>query len=103
MYREHHEEFGLAHEKRPQFSELVKPEIFPEEKEAYLLDLLYRKVINSQQYDLLLKTQVYKRMSQKEWAEMRGVTYSTVRSWHHRAEKAIRRYEEKRKRKIDDL
>jgi len=65
--------------------------------EAYLLELVYRGVINEKQYDLLLETKVYKRMSQNEWAEARGVAHATVRSWHHRAEMAIRKYEKDRR------
>ena len=61
----------------------------------YLLDLVYRKVITEQQYDLLLETRVYKRMDLQEWAESRGLVYATVRRWAFRAEQAIRGHEKK--------
>lgn len=97
LYRERHEEFGPAHEDRPSLAELQVSQIFPEEMEPYLLDLVYRKVINERHFDLLLETTVYKRMTQKVWAEARGFTYATVRSWHFRAEAAIRKYEQARR------
>ncbi len=96
IYRDQHEEFGVAHEDRPSVADLQVSEVFPEEIEAYLLDLIYRQVINERQYDLLLETNVYGRMTQKEWADARGFTYATVRSWHFRAEAAIRKYEKAR-------
>lgn len=77
--------------------------IFPEEMEEYLLDLVYRKIINERQYDLILETQVYRRMTQKEWAEARGFTYATVRSWHFRAETAIRKYEKARRKREQEI
>lgn len=92
LYRERHEEFGPAHEDKQALSELVVSRVFPEEMEAWLLDLVYRKVINEQQYDLLLETEVHKRMTEKAWAESRGVPYATVRSWHHRAKMAIQKH-----------
>ena len=97
LYDQQHEEFVPAHEGRPSFVELQVSEIFPEEMETYLLDLLYRGVINDRQYDLLLETDVYKRMTQKVWAATRGFAYATVRSWHFRAEAAIRKYEQARR------
>ncbi len=52
------------------------------------------------QYDLLLETKVYKRMSQKEWAKARGVKHATARSWQYRAEQDIQEHEEaERKRR----
>jgi len=51
------------------------------------------RVIDQNEYDLLIETDVYGRMTQKEWARARGLAYATVRSWHHRAETAIERYE----------
>jgi hypothetical protein len=91
-----HEEFVQPHEERPSLADLQVSDVFPEEMETYLLDLVYRKVINDRQYDLLLGTQVYRRMTQKEWAEARGFAYATVRSWHFRAETAIRKFEKAR-------
>jgi len=42
-------------------------------------------------------------MSQKQWAQARGVRYATARSWHHRAEQAIREYAKaERKRREQD-
>ena len=70
--------------------------VFPEESEAYLLDLVYRQVINETQYDLLLETAVYRRKTGKQWAKARGVKYATARCWRHRAELAIREYMESR-------
>ena len=97
FYRERHEKLVPAHEDRPSFAELLVSEIFPEEMESYLLDLVYRKVINERQYDLLLETDVHKRMTQKVWAATRGFAYATVRSWHFRAKVAIRKYEQARR------
>jgi hypothetical protein len=99
-YYELHEELGPDHETCQLLSELEITQIFPEEKETYLLDLVYRKIINERQYDLLLEVDVYKRMNQREWAEARGVPYATVRSWHARAEASIREYEEAHREKI---
>jgi len=95
-YHKQHEEFGLAHEDRPSLAELQVSEVFPEQMEEYLLDLTYRKVINERQLDLLREVDVYRRMTEKQWAEARGVAYATVRSWHFRAEAAIRRHEKAR-------
>jgi len=53
---------------------------------------VYQKVINETQYDLLLETAVYRRMTEKEWAKARGVKYATARSWRHRAQADISRY-----------
>ena len=103
LYREQHEEFVPAHEDRPSFAELLVSEIFPEEMESYLLDLVYRKVINERQYDLLLETDVYKRVTQKEWAEARGFAYATVRSWHFRAKAATRKYEQARREREQEV
>ena len=97
LYGEQHEEFVPAHEGRASLAELQVSEIFPEEMETYLLDLLYRGVINDRQYDLLLETDVYKHMTQKVWAATRGYAYATVRSWHFRAEAAIWKYEQARR------
>jgi hypothetical protein len=104
LYHEQHEEWDPAHEEcvqpheeRPSLADLQVSDIFPEEMEIYLLSLVYRKVINERQYDLLLETQVYGRRTQKAWAEDRGFTYATVRSWHFRAEAAIRKYEKARR------
>ncbi len=81
-----------SYEDHLSLADLQVSDIFPEELETCLLDLVYRKVINHRQYDLLLETEVYKRMTQKEWAETRGFAYATVRSWHYRAVTAIRKY-----------
>jgi len=78
--------------------DLVESTVHPEEMETYLLDMVYRKVITEDHYDLLLETSVHKRMSQKEWAREKGIPHNTtVRTLKHRAEKAIRRFEEKRR------
>lgn len=95
-YHKQHEEFGPAHEDRPSLAELQVSEVFPEQMEEYLLDLTYRKVINERQLDLLREVDVYRRMTEKQWAEARGVAYATVRSWHFRAEAAIRKHEKAR-------
>jgi len=57
---------------------------------------VYQKVINETQYDLLLETAVYRRMTEKEWAKARGVKYAKARSWGHRAEMAIQEYDDDR-------
>lgn len=76
-------------------------EVHPEDMEVHLLGYVFKKVINETQYDLLLETEVYKRMSQKEWAEARGVPHATARSWRHRAERDIGKYEKARREQID--
>lgn len=98
-----HEVFLPPHEELPSLADLQVTEVFPEEMEEYLLDLVYRKVINERQYDLILETQVYRRMTQKEWAEACGFTYATVRSWHFRAEAAIRKYEKVRRKREQEI
>jgi len=82
-------------------ADLEESNVYPEEMEAYLLDMVYRKVITETQYDLILETLVYKRMNQREWAEKRGIPYNTVRSLRYRAEMAIRRFEEQRHKEED--
>ncbi len=77
---------------------LEESRVYPEEMEAYLLDMVYRKVINEVQYDLILETLVYKRMNQWVWAEKRGIPYNTVRSIRYRAEMTIRQFEDKREK-----
>lgn len=74
-------------------SALRESAVFPEEMVEYLLELVYRKVITEQQYDLLLETKVYRRMDLREWAESRGFVYSTIRRWSFHAEEAIRAHE----------
>lgn len=78
-------------------SDLEESVVHPEEMETYLLDMVYRMVINETQDDLLLETLVYKRMSQKEWAQRKGIPHTTARTLKHRAEKTIRLFEEKRR------
>jgi hypothetical protein len=95
--RKLHQAIPQSHAGMRRLSEFQESTVFPEEMEAHLLDLAYRKVISEEQYDLLLETQIYRRMSQKEWAVKHGVTYATVRSWHARAEQAIMAYEKKRR------
>jgi len=75
-------------------AELLVSTVFPEEKEEYLLDRIYRGVINKLEYGLIVETQVYKRMNLKEWARINGVPHATARSWLYRAKLALRRYEE---------
>lgn len=77
-------------------ADLVESIVHPEEMDVYLLDMVYRKVITETQYDLLIETSVYERMSQKEWALKRGIPHTTVRTLKHRAEKAIRCFEKER-------
>ena len=96
-YHKRREELGTLHETGLSPADIQESEVFPEEVEEYLLDLIYRKVINERQCDLLRETLVYKRMTQKEWADARGVPHATVRSWHFRAEEAIRRFERARR------
>jgi|GEM_PF-1574159 len=90
-------EWISSYEDHLSLADLQVSGIFPEELETCLLDLLYRKVINDRQYDLLLETEVYKRMTQKVWAETRGVAYATARSWHYRAVTAIQKYVQARR------
>lgn len=91
-YREQYEHLGPAHELGMVPADVQESEVFPEEMEAYLLDLVYRQTIDENQYDLLIETEVYKRMTQKEWSKARGVKHPTARCWRHRAEAAIREY-----------
>jgi len=77
-------------------ADLEESLIHPEEMETYLLDMVYRKIITEVQYDLLLDTLVYKRMSPQEWALQRSIPHATARILKHRAEKAIRRFEKKK-------
>jgi len=93
VYRKHHQRLEPADEPHITLGDPREAEVHPEDMEGYLLGLLYRKVISNMQYDLLLETEVYNRVSQKEWAEARGVKHSTARSWRHRAERAIQGYE----------
>lgn len=97
LYSKRHDELKPTHETGQSLNDFQKTHVFPEEMEEYLLDLVYRRIINEKQYDLLLETQVYKRMNQKEWAKVRGVAYATTRSWRFRAEESIRKYEKERK------
>ena len=73
---------------------LAESPVHPEEKQTYLLEMVYRKIITKTQYDLILETLVYKQMNQRVWAELRGIPYNTVRNLRYRAEMAIRGYEE---------
>lgn len=82
-------------------ADLEESRVYPEEMKAYLLDMVYRKVITETQYDLILETLVYKRMNQREWAEKRGIPYNTVRSLRYRAEMAVKQFEEERQKKKD--
>lgn len=72
---------------------------YPQEMKAYLLSMLYRKVISEAQYELLIETLVYKRMSQKKWAEKRGIPDNTARALKLRAKRAIKHFEEEKRRK----
>ena len=65
-------------------SALRESAVFPEEMVEYLLDLVYRKVITEQQYDLLLETKVYRRMDLREWAKSRGLGYALSEVEHSR-------------------
>ena len=58
--------------------------------ERYLLELVYRGVINERQFDLLRETRVRRRLTQAQWGEARGVPHATVRTWATRAEAAVR-------------
>ena len=82
--------------------DLAKSQVYPEQMEEYLLDMVYRKIITEIQYDLILETQVYKKMNQKEWALKRGIPHSTVRTLIFRAKVAMRRYEEERKKEKEN-
>ena len=82
-------------------AEVQDSNVLPEEMESYLLDLVRRGVIDRCQFDLLIETEVYRRMSQKEWAETRHVPHSTARTWRFRAEQAVREYEKTRREQED--
>lgn len=82
--------------------DLAKSQIYPEQIEEYLLDMVYREIITQIQYELILETQVYKRMNQKEWALKRGIPHSTVRTLMLRAKMAMKRYEEEREKEKEN-
>lgn len=86
------EEWVSPYAERSSIADLQVTDVFPEEMDEYLLDLVYRKVINNRQRDLILDVDVYRRMSEKEWALARGFSYATVRSWHFRAVTAIQKH-----------
>ena len=98
VYRKHHQRLEPADEPHVVLGDPREAEVHPEDMEYHLLGYVFKKVINDTQYDLLLETEVYKRMSQKEWAEARGVPHATARSWRHRAEQAIQKHERMRRR-----
>ena len=82
--------------------DLRESEVHPEEMEAYLLEMVYRKVISRKQYDLFMETVVYKKMTQKEWAKQKGMASKTAKMLKYRAGIAIRQYEEKRRKQQED-
>lgn len=94
--REGMEELSESYRAGFALGDLFASKIHPEEMEAYLLEMVYRKVITETQYDLLLETLVYKRMNQREWAERKGLCYNTVRNLRYRAQVAIRENERER-------
>jgi len=96
-YREHNQRLEPADEAHIILGDPREAKIHPEDMEVHLLDYVYQKVINEMQYDLLVETEVYRRMTEKEWAKARGVKYATARCWRHRAEAAIREYEKARR------
>jgi len=104
QYHGQHKPLGPEHELGVVAADVQESEVFPEDFEPYFRELVLRNVITQAQCDLLLETAVYGRLSEKEWAKARGVKYATVRSWRHRAEKAIRKHEgEKRRRRDQDV
>ena len=68
------------------------------EAEQYLVDLVYRGVINETQYDLLSATKVSQKYSLKEWCQEKGIEYNTARSLRYRAEVAMRAFEANRRK-----
>ncbi|MBN1626573.1 MAG: hypothetical protein JW944_08605 [Deltaproteobacteria bacterium] len=68
--------------------------------EQYLIDLVYRRIINDTQYDLLLETRVLRKFDLKDWCAKRGIEYNTARSLRYRAETAIRDFERTRQKEI---
>lgn len=75
-----------------------KSNIYPEEMESFLLDMVYKKIISEIQFELLRETLVFKRMSQKEWADKKGIPEGTVRSLRLRAKVAIIEFIKKNKK-----
>ena len=97
---EHHECLPIDEgEVCRRLADFQESEVFPEEMEAYLLAFVRLCIIDERQYDLLVETNVHKRMTQKEWAEARGVGYDLARQLHHRAERAIKECEKGRREK----
>ncbi|MFO7957095.1 MAG: hypothetical protein R6X33_08320 [Candidatus Brocadiia bacterium] len=90
--RELHEGLGPEAETGLRPTDIQERAAAGAEMEAYLLGLLRAGIIDEQQYDLLLETAVYRRMTQKEWAEAHGVAPATARSWRHRAWNSIREF-----------
>jgi hypothetical protein len=82
--------------------DLRESEVHPEEMESYLLGMVYRKVINQKQYDLIVDTVVHKRMTQKEWAKQKGMATKTAKMLKYRAGIAMRQHEKKRRRQRKD-
>jgi len=82
------------------FADLEATIFQPEELALYLLDKVYRKVISETQYDLIIETQVYKRMSPQKWALKKGIPHATARILKYRAEKALRQFENKKSNSI---
>jgi len=105
-YREQYGPLGPAYELGVVPADVQDRAVFPERMEEDLLELVYRQILTRVQYELLLETKVYGRMTQKEWAKSRGVNYETARSWCHRAERAIREYakaeQERREQDVPD-
>ncbi len=98
VYRKHHQRLEPADEPHVVLGDPREAEVHPEDMEYHLLGYVFKKVINETQYDLLLETKVYRRMTEKEWAKARDANYTTARSWCHRAEQAIQAYEDARRR-----
>jgi DNA-directed RNA polymerase specialized sigma24 family protein len=101
-YAERHEALGPAAESGKRLAEVQESAALPGQMEAYLSGLLLHRVIDDQQYSLLLETEAHKRMTQKEWAHMHGIPEGTARSWRHRAKRAIQEYEHSRRREAED-
>jgi len=99
-YSERHEPFDEVETPQAKriwaLADLVESAVFPDEEVEYL-DRVYRGVISERAFNLIVETQVYKRMNLKEWARANGVPHATARSWLYRAMLALLKFEKERR------
>lgn len=96
QYQKRHKNIDNINETDISLLDLRKDSVNPEEMEEYLLEMVYRKVITDIQFDLIVETRIYGRMTQEEWAAKQGISHVNARQLKLRAERAIRKYEQNR-------